>query len=462
MLRVYGLGDPVLDIVARVDHGLLQRLGAEPGGCVPVTAKEMAGLLALPEVQADVKRVPGGSAANVMKGLASLAGSSSHGGMNGSSGHGGMNGSSDGGTCSAGGGTGARLAVHFVGMVGGDDVAEEYERSIAAHGVAPLLLRHSPREATGQGGNDSSAAMAANGSAAAAAQPTATCLCLVTPDGQRTMRTSLGAALQLRQPEQLPQPLGGAAGTEAPVQQAGGQQADGQQQQGQQQPASSDAASSHGASAPWALLHCEGYCLYRAEVAAAAMRAARAAGARVSIDLASFEVICKCWGRLDHLLQDRLVDIVFCNEQEAQALCQAAGVALPADCPADRAVAAAQAYLLSRGASTVVVSRGSKGCVAKSADGGEARAAAGKVAVVDTVGAGDFCTAGFLYGLLSGASLQACALSGCTAGTAAVQVAGAELGPDRLQQLRSAIGSILLAAGPGGEPAAAAAAAAPS
>lgn len=46
----------MLDIVARVGHELLQRLGAEPGGCVPVTAEEMAVLLALPEVQADVKR----------------------------------------------------------------------------------------------------------------------------------------------------------------------------------------------------------------------------------------------------------------------------------------------------------------------------------------------------------------------------------------------------------------------
>lgn len=46
----------VLDIVARVEHELLQRLGAEPGGCMPVTGEEMAALLALPEVQVDVRR----------------------------------------------------------------------------------------------------------------------------------------------------------------------------------------------------------------------------------------------------------------------------------------------------------------------------------------------------------------------------------------------------------------------
>ncbi|KAL4449369.1 hypothetical protein ABPG77_007013 [Micractinium sp. CCAP 211/92] len=437
MLRVYGLGDPVLDIVARVGHELLEQLGAEPGGCLPVTAEEMAVLLALPEVQADMKRVPGGSAANVMKCLASLAGAgSSPSSTDDSSSNVSSSGSA---SSSAGGSPGARLAVHFVGMVGSDDVAEEYERSISAHGVGPLLLRPTPQEAHG-----ALPGAAENGGGSAAALPTATCLCLVTPDGQRTMRTSLGAALQLRQPAQLPPPLQGGASAGAARQQADGAQP--QQPQHPQQPAAAGAAACSSAPGPWALLHCEGYCLYRAEVAAAAMRVARAVGARVSLDLASFEVIFSCWARLDELLQEGLVDIVFCNEQEAQALCEASGVALSSPCPAERAVAAAQDSLLSRGASTVVVSRGSRGCTARSVGSSEVHASASKVSVVDTVGAGDFFTAGFLYALLSNASLQACALSGCAAGTAAVQVAGAELGPERLRELRSAIGNILQAA----------------
>ena len=98
----------VLDILARVDDAMLQRLGAEPGGCVPVDAEEMARLLALPEVAAGMARVPGGSAANVMKGLAGL-------------------------------GQG-NLKVAFVGMVGTDEVGAEYQASIAAKGVRPLLL----------------------------------------------------------------------------------------------------------------------------------------------------------------------------------------------------------------------------------------------------------------------------------------------------------------------------------
>lgn len=53
--------------------------------------------------------------------------------------------------------------------------------------------------------------------------PTASCLCFVTPDGQRTMRTCLGASAHLTSSSMLPQ----------------------------------------GWPARAALLHCEGYCLYR-------------------------------------------------------------------------------------------------------------------------------------------------------------------------------------------------------
>ena len=107
------------------------------------------------------------------------------------------------------------------------------------------------------------------------------------------MRTCLEAALELRQAEQLPEPLRGGGGG------SGGNCPDAaqQQQQQQQQPGGADAPS------PWALLHCEGYCLYCAAVAASAMRAAHAAGALVSIDLASFEVVANCWQHLDALLQ---------------------------------------------------------------------------------------------------------------------------------------------------------------
>lgn len=152
---------------------------------------------------------------------------------------------------------GRPLSMCFVGMVGADTAGADYRTMLQRHGVAPMLLE--------------------SGSGAA----TATCLCLVTPDGQRTMRTALCAALELDSPTLLPPHLGGST-------------------------APGDGSSGGGSSGSgMALLHCEGYCLYRQPVAAAAMRAAKAAGASVCIDLASFEVVQNCWAALDSLLQVR-------------------------------------------------------------------------------------------------------------------------------------------------------------
>lgn len=84
--------------------------------------------------------------------------------------------------------------------------------------------------------------------------PTATCLCFVTPDGQRTMRTCLGASAHLSTADQLP--AGWCSGA--------------------------------------VLVHCEGYCLYRPQLAREALSRAKQAGALVSIDLASFECVQNC------------------------------------------------------------------------------------------------------------------------------------------------------------------------
>lgn len=284
--------------------------------------------------------MPGGSAANVCRCLAGLEGT-----------------------------TGRR--VRFVGMVGADPSGVEYREKLAAAGVDPLLP------------------VATSGAA------TAACMCLVTPGGQRTMRTHLGAATELAAP-----PAGWDAGGVA-------------------------------------LVHFEGYALYRPAALQAAMRGARAAGARVSLDLASFEVVERCWEGLSAVLEARLADLIFCNEDEAAAVCARAGGA------AGGAVEGAQAFLL-RHASVVVVSRGKAGCVAAAADGRRASCGAPGVEVVDTVGAGDLFTAGVLHAWAAGASLQACAECGCAAGAAAVQAAGAELSPAAMAALRRRVAAILV------------------
>ena len=133
----------------------------EPGGCLPVDGPSMAALLAgLPPASTTLTRSPGGSAANVVRGFAQL--------LSGGGGGGG------GGGGAGGGGGSRRCSATFHGMVGQDETGRAYAAALASHGVTPALLE-SPD----------------------AGAPTAVCACLVTPDGQRTMRTCLGAATGL-------------------------------------------------------------------------------------------------------------------------------------------------------------------------------------------------------------------------------------------------------------------------
>lgn len=55
-LRVLGLGDPVMDIVACVSHEYLARVTTEPGGCVAVPGDTMAALLSDTAAVCELKR----------------------------------------------------------------------------------------------------------------------------------------------------------------------------------------------------------------------------------------------------------------------------------------------------------------------------------------------------------------------------------------------------------------------
>jgi sugar/nucleoside kinase (ribokinase family) len=190
------------------------------------------------------------------------------------------------------------------------------------------------------------------------------------------------------------------------------------------------------------------------------MAAAKKAGALVSLDLASFELVANCRGVLQELLAAGLVDLVFANEEEACALAvavdstpDAAAAGAQPDQEAtwevrEQQVEAAQQQLLQH-ARVAVVSLGARGCVARSSSGQVGRASGRKLQVVDTVGAGDTFTAGFLYGYLHGASLQECAALGCACGSEAVVTRGATLSPASWAKLQQQAQELCLAAAAG-------------
>jgi sugar/nucleoside kinase (ribokinase family) len=200
-------------------------------------------------------------------------------------------------------------------------------------------------------------------------------LSIITPDAQRSMFTFLGASSETK-PEEL---------LEAYF---------------------ADAA----------LVHIEGYLLFNESLILAALKAAKASGALVSLDLASYTVVEAAKNILEDIVHD-YVDVLIANEDEARAFTGHADE--------DKALDA-----LSKKAKTAVVKVGKRGsCI--SHKGQRARIGImGSGSAVDTTGAGDLWASGFLYGLVNGYPVDKAGRIGAACGYEVCQVVGAQI-PDQ-------------------------------
>jgi len=213
---IAGIGSPVVDQVAQVPYTFIENITGDKGGMELVDEQTFSALLAsLPEAPASS---PGGSSGNTTFALARLG-----------------------------------IPSRFFGVVG-DDVAGNYYR-----------------DAFGQLGGDVSGFKKRN------SLPTAQCLSLVTPDGERTMRTHLGAAVSLETGDIV----------------------------------SADFLNCNH-------VHIEGYLLFNQELMCHILQNVKKAGCTISVDLASYEVVNSTMGVLPELLAE-YVDMVFANEEEAEA-----------------------------------------------------------------------------------------------------------------------------------------------
>lgn len=211
--------------------------------------------------------------------------------------------------------------------------------------------------------------------------PTAVSICMVTPDAERTMRTHLGAAMKF---------------------------------------APEDVTIDDFKGFPY--FHIEGYLIFNQDLITHLLKTAKEAGCKISLDLASFEVVNASKGFLPELLK-KYVDIIFANEDEAEAFCSTADP--------EKAVS-----MLSEYCEISVVKLGKKGSLIKS--GNEIIKIEPELCEnpVDTTGAGDYWAAGFLYGLLNKSSLENCGKLGSMLGKEIVSILGAELPKETWDKLR--------------------------
>jgi sugar/nucleoside kinase (ribokinase family) len=298
---VAAIGNAIVDVIAPADDAFLTANSLAKGAMTLVDERQSQALYAkmAPGVEAS-----GGSAANTVAGLASF------------------------------GGRGA-----FLGKVADDQLGRVFAHDMTAIGArfdnAPLV-----------GG-----------------PATAACMINVTPDGQRTMCTYLGASTQFAEDDVDAQVI--------------------------------EAAS---------IVYLEGY-LFDAEAArrafAKAAALARGSGRMLALTLSDGFVVERHREALLGFIESQ-VDLLFANEVEATALFQAASFEAAVSALRERVRLAA-------------VTCGERGSVILS--GGERLTVAVEPVekVVDTTGAGDQYAAGFMFGLSRGRPLQDCGRLGSLA-----------------------------------------------
>ncbi len=309
--RLLGIGSLLMDLIAEVEDNFLEKyVTGEKGGMAMLDDSEQHAIL--DELRIPPRRVPGGAAANTIFALAQL-----------------------GQECS------------MLGKLGQDENGSFYRARLEQAGIGVETLFSTSKRATG------------------------TCLSLVTPDAERTMRTYLGASqlLSINEVESV----------------------DFNQ---------------------YGFVLIEGYLLY-SPVFPSVMRCAKAAGCRIGLDLGSFELVRAFQGDLPGILKE-YVDVVLANEEEATAL-------LPEISTEERL------SILASWCEVVALKLGRRGCVVRSRSE-EAKVPALVVEhPLDTTAAGDLWAAGFLFGLLRNKPLALAAWYGSLIAHEVVKVLGSEL-----------------------------------
>lgn len=174
-------------------------------------------------------------------------------------------------------------------------------------------------------------------------------------------------------------------------------------------------------------IYIEGYLIVNGSLLRRAMELGKQCGLLVALDLANFQVVRSNMEIL-HELVPLYVDILFCNESEAETY---------TGLPAFEAIDA-----LAQEVETVVVTLGKEGAlVAREGKVVHIPVSGGKA--VDTTGAGDHFAAGVLYGLSRGATIEQCGRIGAFLAGNIVDVVGAKIPDERWEQIKLKVKEIL-------------------
>ncbi len=299
---IIAIGNAVVDVIASCEEDLIQELQLNRGG---MTLIDEARADELYEAMPPAREISGGSAANTLAGLSTLG-----------------------------------LQCAFIGQVADDQLGKVFRHDMRATGIDFDTKARIGEPATGR------------------------VLIFVTPDGERTMNTFLGAG------QYLP-----------------------------------SVALDEELIASASILYLEGY-LWDPEEPRRAMRraieVARQAGRKIAFTASESFVIERHGDDFRRMIEDGMIDILFVNENELATL------------TGESDFEAGVAALIGK-VPVLVATKGENGAIAV-AHGERAEVVAEAVEkVVDTTGAGDQFAAGFLSGYARGAPLEVCLKRGAIA-----------------------------------------------
>ena len=321
MAKVLGIGNALVDALNKLkSDDLLNTLGLPKGSMQLVDAETSANIQKKSE-DLEKEMASGGSAANTIHGLANLG-----------------------------------VETAFIGTVGNDDIGNFFIDDLKKSGIKPLL-------------NISST-------------PSGLANAMISPDGERTFGTFLGAAIELSTDDLKPDQFAG-----------------------------------------FDLLHVEGYLVLNHDLLESILKIAKDNGLEISLDLASYNVV---EDNLEFLkiMVEQYVDIVFANEEEAKAF---TGME-PEDALNE----------LAKVTKVAIVKVGSKGSMIKTKNE-ITYIDVEPTKVVDTTGAGDLYAAGFLYGYVNNMSDDKSGKIGAMLASKVIADYGAKLNETDWAEIKSKI-----------------------
>ena len=324
-MRVIGLGNALTDVLAILNSDeYIQEMGLLKGGMQLIDEDKLLKIMAMFE-DFDTFMASGGSTANTLSGLSSMG-----------------------------------IETGFIGKIGHDSYGKFYRKTLEKTGIQTHLI---------EGDLASGCAMT-----------------LITPDGERTFGTYLGAAATLTAQELSPEMFKG-----------------------------------------YDLLQIEGYLVQDPHLIRRAVQLAKDAGLKISLDMASYNVIRENHDFFQELIRE-YIDITFANEEEAYAY---------TGCNPQEAVA-----ILSRECDIAVVKCGSHGSIIQQGDY-YTEVKATKAHCIDSTGAGDLYAAGFLYALSLNLPLATAGEIGSILSGNVIEVVGTGMDEKRWDEIKLKVDKIL-------------------